>query len=105
VRREDEPGDGTDARLLRLGADDNVLIAARPLRVGESFVLGGITCRVDRELGAGFKVAAHDLRPGDVVLRLGMPIGEITAPVARGGLVHVHNLRSRYMRTHERGET
>jgi hypothetical protein len=97
-------GGATDSRLLRLADGDNVLIASAFLPAGEELIVDGVRCRLDLEAGTGFKVAACDLAPGDVVLRLGIPIGEITAPVACGALVHVHNLKSRYLRTHNRGE-
>jgi hypothetical protein len=43
----------------------------------------------------GHKVALQALRVGDVVVKHGTAIGQLSAPVVRGGLVHVHNLRSR----------
>ena len=43
----------------------------------------------------GHKVALADLAPGDTVLKYGADIGRIVAPVAKGALVHVHNLRTK----------
>lgn len=96
--------DGTDPRLLRLAAGDNVLIARQPLPAGSAILVGGVTVNTDADLGVGFKVAAHDLAPDVAVIRLGVPIGRTTAAIARGELVHTHNLASQYMRTHARGE-
>ena len=39
-----------------------------------------------------------------MAIRYSMPIGRTTGAVARGELVHTHNLESLYMRTHARGE-
>lgn len=40
------------------------------------------------------KVSLVDGSPGDFVLRNATVIGELTAPVASGGCVHIHNLES-----------
>lgn len=97
-------GVSTDARLLRLAADDNVLIVTRSIRAGEAFFLGGAEVAARADLPIGFKVAATAFRPGDVAIRLNMPIGCATQAIRVGELVHTHNLASQYMRTHERGE-
>jgi len=39
------------------------------------------------------------LEPDDVVLRQGVPIGRVTQPIAKGSLVHSHNLVSQRQRT------
>jgi len=93
-----------DGRLLRLAEGDNVLIVARSIRAGEALTVAGTQITVSAALPIGFKVAATDLQPGDVAIRLGMPIGRVTQAIRRGELVHTHNLASLYMRTHERGE-
>jgi (2R)-sulfolactate sulfo-lyase subunit alpha len=94
----------SNARLLRLAPEDNVLIATSHLRAGDEVVADGVIWHLGQDVETGFKLASRDLAPGDVVLRLGFPIGEITAPVAQGAVVHVQNVKSRYLRTHHRGE-
>ena len=42
----------------------------------------------------GHKIALADLRAGDLLVKYGEVIGEASVPIARGGWVHVHNLRS-----------
>jgi len=91
-------------QLLCLRAGDDVLIAARPISAGEPLELDGGTVAARHDIATGFKVAGRDLAVGDLVHRLGMPIGRVTAPIARGEVVHVHNLESQYLRTHRRGE-
>ena len=93
-----------DERLLRLAAGDNVLIVTRTIRAGEVLIIAGAEGPVSSPLPIGFKVAATDLQPGDVAVRLGMPIGRATQAIRLGELVHTHNLASLYMRTHARGE-
>ena len=43
----------------------------------------------------GHKLALRDLQPGESAIKYGQDIGAITAAVARGGHVHVHNLKTR----------
>lgn len=94
----------SDPRLLRLADGDNVLIVISAIGAGQRFLVEGVTVEATAPLPLGFKVAAHDLEEGCAAIRYGMPIGRTTRTVARGELVHTHNLASTYMRTHARGE-
>jgi (2R)-sulfolactate sulfo-lyase subunit alpha len=43
----------------------------------------------------GHKIALKDLNPDDTAIKYGEDIGRIVAPVAKGGHVHVHNLKTK----------
>ena len=43
---------------------------------------------------AGNKIALRDLAPGEHMVKYGAACGLISAPIARGELVHVHNVKS-----------
>jgi (2R)-sulfolactate sulfo-lyase subunit alpha len=43
----------------------------------------------------GHKIALKDLNPTDTAIKYGQDIGRIVAPVAKGGHVHVHNLKTK----------
>lgn len=43
----------------------------------------------------GHKIALKDLAPGDTVIKYGQDIGKVVAPIARGGHVHTHNLKTK----------
>lgn len=43
----------------------------------------------------GHKVALKDLKAGDTAIKYGQDIGKIVADVAKGGHVHVHNLKTK----------
>jgi hypothetical protein len=94
----------TDPRLLLLAEGDNVLITTTSVRAGESLMIDGHPVELAVDLALGFKIAATDLAEGATAVRLGMPIGRTTADVARGEVIHTHNLESLYLRTHARGE-
>ena len=43
---------------------------------------------------AGNKIALRDLAPGEPMVKYGADCGRVSAPIARGKLVHVHNVKS-----------
>ena len=47
------------------------------------------------EIPFGNKIALKDMRPGEIVIKYGAPIGECTHSISCGTLVHVHNVKSR----------
>jgi (2R)-sulfolactate sulfo-lyase subunit alpha len=47
------------------------------------------------DIPIGHKIALKDLKPGDTAVKYGEDIGRIVAPVAKGGHVHVHNLKTK----------
>jgi altronate dehydratase small subunit len=89
------------ARLLRLAEGDNVYIATGQLRPGDVVRVGGRELPVTETVELGHKVAARAIEAGEKIIRLGMPIGSATRPIAAGAWVHTHNLTSDYIRTFE----
>lgn len=47
------------------------------------------------DIPLGHKIALRDFRPGDTVIKYGVDIGKIVAPVKMGEHVHVHNLKTK----------
>jgi (2R)-sulfolactate sulfo-lyase subunit alpha len=47
------------------------------------------------DIPIGHKVALADLADGDTVIKYGVDVGRIVAPVKKGGHVHVHNLKTK----------
>jgi (2R)-sulfolactate sulfo-lyase subunit alpha len=47
------------------------------------------------DIPIGHKVALKDYQPGDTVIKYGVDIGKIVAPIARGEHTHVHNLKTK----------
>jgi hypothetical protein len=89
---------GAVANMVVLSATDNVGIATRDIPAGaEAADIRGCVVRVRETIPLGHKVALADLTPEAPVIRFGVPVGVVTAPIARGALVHVHNVASRYL--------
>jgi len=85
---------------MKLAPQDNVAVALRPLRTGETLTLDGVTLAVDREVAVGHKVAARAIAADDTIVKYNCPIGLATAPIPAGHYVHTHNVKSGYLPTY-----
>ena len=54
-----------------------------------------IKVKVLNDIPIGHKVALKDFKVGESVLKYGVDIGKIVAPIKKGEHVHVHNLKTR----------
>jgi altronate dehydratase small subunit len=86
--------------VLKLAPQDNVAVALRPLRGGETVVCDGEALTPDRDVAIGHKVAARAIAPGDIIVKYNCPIGVATAAIAPGAYVHTHNVKSAYLPTY-----
>ena len=91
-------------RLLRIHAEDNVLVAIAALEAGTALRIEGQPVVLSRPLPFGHKVAARDIRVGEKVIKYGVSIGSATRAIARGDHVHTHNLKSDYLPTYLRAD-
>lgn len=86
------------ADAIHLDPADNVATVLRPLAAGSEAVVSGpngpTRVTLTEAIPAFHKLALTDLAAGTPVHKYGAVIGAMTAPVAAGGLVHVHNLKS-----------
>ncbi|MBC7778486.1 MAG: flagellar biosynthesis protein FlgA [Proteobacteria bacterium] len=47
------------------------------------------------EIPIGHKVSLTDYQAGDTVIKYGVDIGKVVAPIARGEHAHVHNIKTK----------
>ncbi len=90
-------------RLLLMSPEDNCLIARTALAAGDTVDIDGVAVTLPEAIPLGYKVARSALQPGEKVLRYGALIGSVTAEVARGAMLHTHNLASDYLPTYTLG--
>lgn len=90
--------------LLLLDEADTVVTAPAPFTKGDLVRIDETTVSLCEDVAVGFKVARRDLEPGDRIIKWGAPIGSAVRPIARGDLVHTHNMKSDYLPTYERDE-
>src|SRR5215470_1412413 len=76
--------------LIRLHANDNVLVARRALGLGEALPEFGLKLRA--QVPAGHKIAARRIDAGEPVKKYDTVIGRATRTIEAGEHVHTHNL-------------
>ena len=94
--------DDAQINCVHLHEADNILVCTRHIRPGDTIRYLGGSMTAGEEINIGHKIALVDLAAGDKVYRYGAPIGSMTKAVARGGHVHIHNLKSDYIGIHDR---
>ena len=80
----------TTSPLIRLHADDNVLVVRHPLALGQELPEFGL--KLKAQVPAGHKIAARAIAAGERVRKYNVVIGAATRDIAAGEHVHGHNL-------------
>ena len=47
------------------------------------------------DIPIGHKIALRDFAPGDTVMKYGVDIGKVVAPIKKGEHLHVHNVKTK----------
>ena len=79
-------------KALQIDPRDNVLVALSELAPGDPVTWNGSSFPVADRIPVKHKLAATALETGDEVTMYGVLVGKATQPVARGALLHTHNL-------------
>ena len=83
-------------RALIMHPEDNVATAVEEIRAGEDVAVPvagtALTLQAAEPIPFGFKIALRDIPRGETIRKYGETIGKASAPIAKGTLVHVHNL-------------
>jgi (2R)-sulfolactate sulfo-lyase subunit alpha len=87
--------------LVHEDGDSVGVIVVEGIKAGSQ--LSGWIMAQDRTIGfkvlndipIGHKIALADLNVGDSVIKYGVNIGKVVAPIKKGEHVHVHNLKTR----------
>jgi len=90
----------TARAVMRLSPPDNVAVALRPLKSGETVTLDGVALTVSRNIAVGHKLAARAIAKGEIIVKYSCPIGTAICRIAPGEYVHTHNVESNYLPTH-----
>lgn len=90
------------SRLILLHEADNVLVCGGAVRAGSMLTLDGREVTAGEDVEVGHKLARRGLRAGEKVVKHGAPIGSMTRDAAAGAHVHLHNMRSDYIASHDR---
>ena len=93
---EDERAYRPDRAVMRLSPHDNVAVALRPLKGGETVVLDSVALVIRRNMPVSQKLAARAIVKGEVIVKYNCPIGTATADIAAGEALGVHNVETSY---------
>lgn len=91
--------------LILLNPSDNCYVITRDFSPGEVVDVEGGFWNVTVALSLGHKIARCPIKEGDTVMKLGVPIGEASTDIGMFEHIHLHNLRSQYIPTYERGDS
>lgn len=96
-----KPGQKTPDFLVHEDGDSVGVVVIEGVNAGAE--LSGWIMREDRtvsvkvlnDIPIGHKVALRDIAASEGVVKYGVDIGKVVAPITRGEHVHVHNLKTR----------
>jgi (2R)-sulfolactate sulfo-lyase subunit alpha len=54
-----------------------------------------VRIKAKNDIPIGHKVSLRDYKPGDTVIKYGVDIGKVVAPIAKGAHAHVHNIKTK----------
>jgi len=54
-----------------------------------------IRVRAQSDIPIGHKLALKDYKPGDTVIKYGVDIGKVVAPIRKGEHTHIQNLKTK----------
>ena len=84
---------------MRLSPADNVAVALRPLKAGETVALDGIALDIRKNIAVGHKLAACAIAKSELIVKYGCPIGTATVAIEAGELLHAGNVETGYLPT------
>jgi hypothetical protein len=88
--------------MIILDDNDNVGVALRDIAANEQARSAhGPQLPAFERIVQGHKIALRHIAEGEPIIRFGVAVGIATAPIERGRLVHVHNVRSQYLNNDE----
>ena len=54
-----------------------------------------VTLEALQDIPIGHKIALRDMQPGDTVVKYGIDMGKVVAPIRAGEHAHVHNVKTK----------
>ncbi len=90
----------TDARLLLLHANDNVLVLRAEIQSGDNVLIFNEEIKLSSKAKMGHKIACREIKAGEKIIKYGVAIGSAIQNIAVGEHVHLCNLKSDYTPTY-----
>jgi len=80
-------------RAVVINEKDNVAVVVQNTPKGALVAAGNEQLTAIQEIMAGHKIARHDIKKGDMIVKYGKPIGEAGEDIKKGDWVHCHNVK------------
>jgi hypothetical protein len=103
--QEQDSGQLARQGLILLDPADNCYVVTREVRSDDVVNVDGDIWKVSESLSLGHKIARWPIKAGEVVTKFGVPIGVASRTILKFEHIHLHNLASQYLPTHERGDS
>jgi altronate hydrolase len=84
---------------MRLSPPDNVAVALRPLKAGETVALDGAMLVIHKNIAVGHKLAARAIAKAELIVKYGCPIGTAIVAIEAGAPLHAANVETCYLPT------
>lgn len=82
-------------RVIKINDNDNVAVALKPLKKGETVLVSDVNIELSEDVNQGHKFSLVDIEEGSDVVKYGYPIGIAISKISKGSHVHVHNLKTK----------
>src|SRR5260370_42074969 len=93
VRHVIPSASGTQAKVIRIHPQDNVLVALTDLRKGETIPTSDKEYVLQSDVSAKHKFATQDLKVGDTVVMYGVRVGRAVEVIRAGEAVKTRNTK------------
>lgn len=90
------------SKFILLHPQDNVLVCCRQAEVNEMITIGKQKIVLRQAMELGHKVARQAIARGNKIVKYGVSIGSAVQVIHPGEHVHLHNIKSDYIRPHTR---
>lgn len=80
--------------VIRINHDDNVVVALRDLKKGETVSVEKKQLKLQDDVQRGHKIAIKNINADEDIIKYGFPIGHATQKISEGNHVHVHNIKT-----------
>ena len=81
--------------LIKINPKDNVVIALRDFKEGETITVDGKEIKLLNDIARGHKIALADMPEGTDIIKYGYPIGISTTEIRTGEHIHVQNVKTK----------
>lgn len=91
-----------DERMILLNESDNVFVCRQKINKGDLLQIGTDRIEMGSDIDVGHKIAGQAISMGNKILKYGVSIGSATKNISKGDHVHIHNMKSDYIASHDR---